>query len=80
MGSTRTLAGVLAPVSAVVCGPDLADATFVGGPPHDAANIVGGGGDLDEDGFDDLVIGAAHDSTDGEQAGAAFIVYAGLRE
>ena len=53
-------------------------AVFTGAAAGDEAGVaVAGVGDLDGDGFDDMVIGARHESTAASQAGAAYIVYGG---
>ena len=52
-----------------------ADATFVGENNDDyAGSAVAGAGDIDSDGFDDLVIGARLDDTRLSNAGAAYLV------
>ena len=52
-----------------------ADATFVGENNDDyAGSAVAGAGDIDSDGFDDLVIGARLDDTQQSNAGAAYLV------
>ncbi len=48
--------------------------------PSDGGDIgfgqaAGGGADLDGDGFDDLVVGAAGDDDNGDGAGAAYVYY-----
>ncbi len=53
-----------------------ADAVLLGAFWFDAAGIsVDGAGDVNGDGFDDLVVGAYLDDTGGTDAGAAFVVY-----
>lgn len=53
-----------------------ADAILLGASWFDAAGIsVDGAGDVNGDGFDDLVVGAYQDDTGGTDAGAAFVVY-----
>ena len=53
-----------------------ADARFVGEAAGDEAGLrVNGAGDLDGDGFDDLLIGAWKADTGGSDAGAAYVVY-----
>jgi hypothetical protein len=54
-----------------------ADATLQGEAPGAAAGRVAGCPDLDGDGADDLLIGAAGDRTYGEWAGAAYVVFGG---
>ncbi len=55
---------------------DLADGSYQAWGYGDAAGwAVAGGGDLDADGNDDLVIGAPDASTVGLDAGAAYVVY-----
>jgi hypothetical protein len=51
-------------------------AVFTGAGAGDEAGIaVAGGADLDGDGYDDLVIGARHESTSASQAGAVYVIY-----
>ncbi len=51
-------------------------AVFTGAGVGDEAGVsVAGVGDLDGDGFDDMVIGARHESSVASQAGAVYIVY-----
>ena len=58
--------------------PEASDVVLWGAATGDEAGIsVSGGGDLNSDGYDDLVIGAKHESTAATQAGAAYIVYGG---
>jgi len=53
-----------------------ADARFVGEAAGDEAGLrLNGGGDLDGDGYDDLLIGAWKADTGGADAGAAYVVY-----
>ncbi len=55
-------------------------ARFVGEAPDDRPGFgLGGGGDLDEDGLDDVVIGADREDAAGEDAGAAYVVYGRAR-
>ena len=58
--------------------PEASDVVLWGAATGDEAGIsVSGGGDLNSDGYDDIVIGAKHESTSATQAGAAYIVYGG---
>ena len=57
--------------------PTDADATWTGHSSSDWAVFVSGGGDLDSDGFDDVLIGAPGEDTNGDNAGAAYIVFGG---
>ena len=53
-----------------------ADATFVGEAAGDlAGRSIAGVGDIDGDGYGDLVIGAEQNDDAGENAGAAYLVY-----
>ena len=77
LGGAYLLYGPLAPG-----GVDLADAdaTLLGEGLYQFATTgssVAGAGDLDADGFDDLIIGAPGDGQGGSLAGAAFVVYGG---
>ena len=55
-----------------------ADATFVGEAAGDMAGMTGSlGGDLDGDGYDDILIGAIYDDEGGSNAGAVYVVYGG---
>jgi FG-GAP repeat len=52
--------------------------TFIAGAPGSAFGAaVAGAGDVDDDGYDDLVVGARYDSTNGTFAGAVY-VYSGF--
>ena len=58
-----------------------ADASFIGEVADDrAAWSVGGSGDLNGDGFDDLLIGAPHNDEPGADAGQIYVVYGGACE
>ncbi|MBL8617392.1 MAG: FG-GAP repeat protein [Deltaproteobacteria bacterium] len=52
----------------------LADAKLTGEAANDFAGRSLAGGDLDGDGFDDLVLSAQNESTAGANAGAAYII------
>ena len=55
-----------------------ADASFLGEMDDAAAGFsVAGAGDVDGDGFGDLLIGAAHDSENGSEAGQAYLILGG---
>ena len=65
---------VLGPVSADAS-LSTADAKLVGESDMSAAGVsVAGPGDVDQDGFDDLLVGAFADDDAGSQAGASFLV------
>ncbi len=58
--------------------PEASDVVLWGAAAGDEAGIsVAGGGDLNGDGYDDIVVGAKHESTAATQAGAAYVVYGG---
>ncbi|MGB0639196.1 MAG: MopE-related protein [Myxococcota bacterium] len=58
--------------------PADSDGVFWGMAPFDAAGVsVSGGGDFNGDGYDDIVIGAKHESSAAAQAGAAYVIYGG---
>jgi hypothetical protein len=68
-GSTSSLSGSI--------DLSLADATLQGESSLAyAGRAVAGAGDLDADGFDDLIVGAHGDDGGGTAAGAAYLVYA----
>jgi FG-GAP repeat len=53
-----------------------ADAAFLGESSGDqSGRRVAGAGDVNADGYDDLLIGAPHNARGGENAGAAYLVY-----
>ncbi len=53
-----------------------ADAAFLGESSGDqSGRRVAGVGDVNTDGYDDLLIGAPHNARGGENAGAAYLVY-----
>ncbi len=51
-----------------------ADATFLGEAEDDRAGIVAGAGDVNGDGFDDVLIGAYMNEEAGDSAGKAYLV------
>jgi hypothetical protein len=58
--------------------PEEADLVLWGAATGDkAGDSVGGGGDLNGDGFDDFVVGAYYESSTAAQAGAAYVIYGG---
>ena len=64
-------------ISAVSCSRSLAqaDAQFTGEAANDqAGGSVSGAGDVNGDGFDDLLVGAGDNSEGGEWTGAAYLV------
>jgi hypothetical protein len=74
-GGSRAGAAYLV-LGPVTTGFDLgsADAKFVGEDASDQAGTVGGGGDVNADGFDDLLVGAICDDTSASNAGAAYLM------
>jgi hypothetical protein len=53
-----------------------ADAKFVGVTASDGAGMaVDGGGDVDADGYDDILIGAPYSDVNGSYAGTAYVFY-----
>ncbi len=58
---------------------DAADAELTGSGEEDlAGGSVAGAGDVDGDGYADVLVGAAGDSSGGEDAGAAYLHYGAL--
>jgi len=64
------------PLSGSLASSD-ADARFVGDHEDHYGRAVSTSGDVDGDGFDDILIGATGDHTNGEWAGAAYLLYGG---
>jgi hypothetical protein len=61
--------------------PEEADLVLWGSATSDhAGDSVGGGGDMNGDGYDDFVVGAYFESTAASQAGAAYVIYGGEAE
>jgi hypothetical protein len=55
---------------------DSADVIFTGEEANDeAASSIGGGGDIDGDGFMDLLIAARGEDSGGDSAGALYVIY-----
>lgn len=55
--------------------PSLADAQFTGESGSDFAGVsVSAAGDVDADGFDDLLVGAVYNDEGGSDAGAAYLI------
>lgn len=55
---------------------NAADHKFLGEVSYDYASQVSGAGDVDGDGLDDIIIGAAGQDNGGSRAGAAYVVLA----
>ena len=53
----------------------LADAKLTGESSGDQAGIAVAGGDVDGDGYSDILVGAWYDASGGTDAGAAYVVY-----
>ena len=79
---TTAVALAAAPARAVIppgsSGLAAADAKLVGQPGGQAGFHVAPAGDLDDDGFQDVIVGAWVDGTAGPSAGAAYVVYGPL--
>jgi FG-GAP repeat len=77
VASTYVLYGKRQRLSGMVSLPQTA-ARLVGEEPDDRPGFgLTGAGDLDRDGFDDLVVGADLEDTGGLNAGAAYVFYGG---
>jgi len=56
-----------------------ADATFLGESPYDeSGTAVAGAGDVNDDGYGDLLIGAINNDRGGNNAGAAYLIHGGV--
>jgi Putative metal-binding motif/FG-GAP repeat len=78
--SASTIAAVgiwYGPASGTVSLSD-ADAIFEGEADGDTVGGVAGGGDVDGDGYDDLLIGAPYQSDIAEDAGAVYLIWGGV--
>ena len=54
----------------------VADAKFIGEDANDQAGFsVASAGDVNGDGYDDLLVGALYDDDGGSQAGAAYLIF-----
>ena len=69
-GEVRLMTGPLASS----LGADAADATLVGTAGEQAGRVVRSGQDLDADGYDDVLVGAAFATTRGALSGAVWMV------
>jgi hypothetical protein len=79
MSATYVLYGTGERLNGTISLPQAA-ARLVGEEPDDRPGVgMAGAGDLDRDGFDDLVVGADLEDTGGLNAGAAYLLY-GRRE
>ena len=56
---------------------DLPDLAFVGAPQDRVGHSIGRAGDVNGDGFDDIIAGASFNSTAGSSAGAAYVYLGG---
>ncbi len=76
MGSNAGAAWlVLGPVSGVSALEDRSRIRFLGSAAgHRAGKSVSFAGDIDADGYDDILIGAPGEDTNGDSAGAAYLV------
>jgi len=69
---------VYGPVSEALLDLEDADAKFTGEASFDVAGkSVAGGGDVNGDGYDDVLIGASGNDEAGADAGAAYVVFGG---
>ncbi len=74
-GAAYLILGRAAPTSLNLA---FADAKYIGEAASDAAGYdVSGAGDVDADGFDDVLVGALGQDTGGSSAGAAYLVLGG---
>ncbi|MGH2659172.1 MAG: hypothetical protein ACRDHS_05755 [Actinomycetota bacterium] len=75
VGATYVLYGTTERLTGTISLPQTA-ARLVGEEPDDRPGLgMAGAGDLDRDGFDDLVVGVDLEDTGGLNAGAAYVVY-----
>ncbi|MBI2339567.1 MAG: FG-GAP repeat protein [Deltaproteobacteria bacterium] len=69
---------VLGPVSSGTSSLSTADAKLVGEASGDyAGRAVAGAGDVDSDGYNDLLVGAHYNDAGGSSAGAAYLIFGG---
>ncbi|MBM4390775.1 MAG: FG-GAP repeat protein [Deltaproteobacteria bacterium] len=81
MGGTGAGAAALLHGSASLAGLDFSatDAQFVGESDGDSAGESLSGGDIDGDGFADVLVGAPSEASAGGSAGAAYLLFGGGR-
>ena len=69
-GEVRVMSGPVTETTSA----DAASATLVGASGEQAGRVVRSGMDLDGDGYDDILVGAAYAATQGAFSGAAWLV------
>jgi hypothetical protein len=58
-----------------VYGAGAADAEFIGEESEDFAGYVAGAGDVDDDGYEDVIIAATYSDAGGTNSGVAYVMY-----